>query len=672
LFFIAIVVVPLVVAGFLVRVAIAHEVDRRTDILLQGQAQAVGAAWQAEAQLAASQTRMAAEDIAGAFGQARSLPPSVLQAILATTRQLRGLDYLVVQQPGGRAVGSLGRPDLLQGAPPITTSTILAPGPLAPLLVPSIVPIERQGSLLARVWGGFFLDQDESHRLSALAGGVDIEVTVRGRPVASTLGHPLRLPRPQLLSFTPAKGLRALFTRLANAPGETGPGGIAVITSLQGDVAGLQYAILIVLFGSVVAASLLGFGLARAISEPIRRLADQASAVVAGSPELASDPELAIAERSGDEVTTVATTLSAMSEHLQQYASELSQSREELRKNLERLGTTLRSTHDLHGMLSVVLDSAALTLRAESGAVYLIDPADSHLFAEVSRGIEPAEFRMEMGEGIAGAAARDLRTVAWPASRGPQPALAEPVRPSAVAVPLVRGERAIGVVALYGRSDGSAFSAEDAATLAAFARETAVAVENVLLHEQAQRLSMTDALTGTGNRRFLEVTLAREVERARRYGRPVTLLMVDIDRFKRVNDEYGHLRGDEVLVGVAGKLEESVRHGIDIVARYGGEEFVVVLPETGEEGARVVAERIRESTGAELVDASTTSGHATGNGQTPPPDPVQVTVSIGYACFPDDEDSAQALVRAADLAMYAAKARGGNGVASARQALRRE
>jgi two-component system, cell cycle response regulator len=527
--------------------------------------------------------------------------------------------------------------------------------------------------VLAQVWGGFYLDQDEAHRISFIAGDVDIEVTVEGRPVSTTLDHPVALPRPQLQAFTPVKGKRALFTRLANAPGDTRPGGVAVITKLQGDIASLQYAILVVLFGSVVAASLLGFGLARAISEPIRRLADQANAVVAGSPELAADPELAIAERSGDEVTTVATTLSAMSEHLQQYATELSQSREELRKNLERLGSTLRSTHDLHGMLSVVLDSAALTLRADSGAVYLIDPADSHLFAEVSRGIEPAEFRMEMGDGIAGAAARDLRTVVWPASRGPQPSLAEPVRTSAVAVPLVRGERAIGVVALYGRSDGSAFSPEDAATLAAFARETAVAVENVLLHEQAQRLSMTDALTGTGNRRFLEVTLAREVERARRYGRPVSLLMVDIDRFKRVNDEFGHLMGDEVLVSVAARLEDSVRHGIDIVARYGGEEFVVVLPETGEEGARVVAERIRETTGADMVDTSAALDHSIrGNGQAPPDDPLRVTVSIGYACFPDDEESAQALVRAADLAMYSAKAQGGNGVASVRQALRKD
>src|SRR5205085_11374054 len=139
------------------------------------------------------------------------------------------------------------------------------------------------------------------------------------------------------------------------------------------------------------------------------------------------------------------------------YASALSQSREELRKSLERLGTTLKSTHDLHGMLSVVLDSAAVTLRAESGVVYLVDPSDSHLFAEVSRGIEPGEYRMAMGEVIAGTAADDIRTVLWPSPDGPEPAPAEPHPSAAVAVPLVRGDRTIGVVVLYGRADGSEF-----------------------------------------------------------------------------------------------------------------------------------------------------------------------------------------------------------------------
>jgi diguanylate cyclase (GGDEF)-like protein len=317
-------------------------------------------------------------------------------------------------------------------------------------------------------------------------------------------------------------------------------------------------------------------------------------------------------------------------------------------------------------MLSAVLDSAAVSLAAESGAVYLVDPSDSHLFPEVSRGIEPAEFRIEMGEGIAGTAAWEVRPVLWPAPDGPNRAPTEPERSTAMAVPLVRGDRTIGVVALYGRSGETAFSAEDESTLAAFARQTAVAVENVLLHEQAERLSMTDALTGTGNRRFLEVTLAREIERARRYERPISLLMVDIDRFKRVNDEFGHLTGDEVLVEVSRRLEQAVRHGIDTVARYGGEEFVVVLPETGQGEAQVVAERIRDAAATDPFEVEGPSGQATtGNGHSTTEGPLRVTVSVGFATFPDNGESADGLVRAADLAMYKVKASGGNGVESA-------
>src|SRR2546426_3102094 len=138
--FLGIVVVPLIVAGFLVRVAVAHEVDRRTDFLLQGQGQAIGAAWLAASQSAASRTRMAAQDIAPAVSQGRNLSASTLQKLVTKARDQRGLDYLVVQE-SGRTVGSLRMPRLLRGAPAITLEDILAPGPLTPLLIRSTVAI---------------------------------------------------------------------------------------------------------------------------------------------------------------------------------------------------------------------------------------------------------------------------------------------------------------------------------------------------------------------------------------------------------------------------------------------------------------------------------------------------------------------------------------------------
>ncbi len=317
-------------------------------------------------------------------------------------------------------------------------------------------------------------------------------------------------------------------------------------------------------------------------------------------------------------------------------------------------------------MLAVVLDSAAWALGAESGAIYLVDPMDSGLHVEVSRGIEPAAFRIRAGEGIAGRSALTSTTVLVPSDGAPAPAASEPLRATAVAVPLIRGDRTAGVVALYGRVGGEPFSLQEGSTLAAFAREAAVAVENVLSHQQAERLSMTDALTGAGNRRVLEVSLAREIERARRYRRSVSLLMVDIDRFKRVNDDLGHQRGDQVLVEVARRLEESLRRDVDTIVRYGGEEFVVVLPETEEAGAVEVAERARAAVAEEPFGHSVALEVGSANGRTQRgtlQTALSVTVSVGVASYPEDGDSSDALIRAADLAMYAAKGRGGDQVA---------
>jgi diguanylate cyclase (GGDEF)-like protein len=147
------------------------------------------------------------------------------------------------------------------------------------------------------------------------------------------------------------------------------------------------------------------------------------------------------------------------------------------------------------------------------------------------------------------------------------------------------------------------------------------------------------------NRRYLELTLRKEIDRAQRFDRPLSLLMIDIDHFKRVNDLCGHQRGDEVLVELTRRVLDSVRTQIDTLARYGGEEFVVVLPETPEDGARVVAEKIRGA----VRDHSFASD--TG------PD-VSTTVSVGVAAYPEDGKTAQELLHAADLAMYRAKQSG--------------
>jgi two-component system, cell cycle response regulator len=689
-FFVAIVVIPLLVAGFLVRAAITREVERRTDIKLRGEAQALGAAWQGQARLVALQTHLAAMDVAGALSGGRSdrrassgVDVEALRVAIASLRATHQLDYLVVQV-GPTLVSSVATPDLLPGSPAIQGQDLLEPGPMAPLLVPATVPIEQDGTQVAVVHAGDFLDQSLARELSRVAGGVPFEVVIAGHVAVSDAATRIvpggfqptgarTHPAPTQVRVT--KDLRAMYTRIGGAPPSQVPEGIAVVADIQANVSDLRNAILLVLFGSVLVATLLGFGLARLVAEPLRRLASQASAVLAESPGLAADP----AAQGADEVATVATTLSAMSEHLQQYATELERSRAELRQTLERLGSTLRSTHDLHGVLSVALDSAAVALGARSGAVYLLDPTGTELFAEVSRGIESPSIRLRAGQGMAGAAVATRSSLRCPTPGGPTPHPAEPSVETALAVPLTRGDRTIGAIALYGREHGRSFSEEDLDSLHAFAKETGVAVENVMQHERAERLSMTDALTGTGNRRSLEAALSKEIERARRYGRTLSVLMVDIDRFKQVNDLFGHLRGDDVLVAVSRLIEESVRRDVDSVTRYGGEEFVVVLPETDPDGARAAGERIRVRVAAARFPVEVPSDAAaspdaasarTQGGRDARYDrgarTFGVTLSVGHASFPDNGSSSDELIQAADRGMYVAKGRGGDGVAAQR------
>jgi len=659
LFFFGIAIVPLVLAGVLVRVAILREVDRRTDIRLTGDAQALSAAWNGAAQLAAVSTHQAAQDLAAILADPKR-STSELEAALGRERVDRGLDYLVVTRVGDGVLSSIEPPSLLPGAPAIDAATVLDPGPLAPILLTGQNPLDRGGKEVLRVYGGIFVDQNEAIALAQAAGGVGFEVRIGERIVVSSLSSAVALPAPDDDGFSLPGHRRGLYTSVGVKVGEGKA--VAVVNVLQGDIAGLQAAILMVVFGSVLVASFLGFGLHRMMSEALGRLADQASAVLAGAPVLAGSESNV--PTSASEERVVACTLEVMSEHLQQYANELSQSRVELRHSLARLGTTLRSAHDQHGMLAVAVDSAALSLGAEAGVIYLPHPSNAYLFAEVTRGTVPLSAPVTMGAGVAGVAASEARTVLWPSAGAPQPGPGEPQTATAIAAPLVRGDRMIGVVALYGRISGDPLSSEDVETLAAFARETAVAVENV---QAAERLSMTDPLTGTGNRRFLEMTLLREIERARRFCRDFGLLMVDIDRFKRVNDEHGHLRGDEVLVEVVRRIESAVRSGVDTVARYGGEEFVVVLPETDAEGAAAAGERIRTVVGERLLPTLAGSDVVTnGGGHDAADAAIRVTVSVGCAAFPGDGTTADDLIRAADRAMYVAKRAGGDRSALAR------
>ena len=196
-----------------------------------------------------------------------------------------------------------------------------------------------------------------------------------------------------------------------------------------------------------------------------------------------------------------------------------------------------------------------------------------------------------------------------------------------------------GVLAMYRRE--GAFSHGDSETVVFLAEQGGVAIENVMLHEDAQRLSLTDGLTGVWNRRYFQMQFRQILATAVRFEREFSVLMLDLDEFKDVNDTFGHQRGDAILVEFAQRVNETLRE-VDTFARYGGEEFVCILTETGPAGAAAAAEKILEAIRSEPFGAR---GEA----------PVGMTVSIGVASFPSQGSDFKALVGSADRALYQAK-----------------
>jgi diguanylate cyclase (GGDEF)-like protein len=180
----------------------------------------------------------------------------------------------------------------------------------------------------------------------------------------------------------------------------------------------------------------------------------------------------------------------------------------------------------------------------------------------------------------------------------------------------------------------------------------AAALDTALLLKRAEALSVTDDLTHLYNSRYLNAILHKETKRASRSGRPVSLLFIDLDGFKSVNDTHGHLSGSRALVEAAAVIRGSARE-TDVVARFGGDEFAVVLPDTGGEGAFAVGERVRERIAAHNFLAR--DGLA-----------IRLTASVGLATLPDVAASAEELMAAADKAMYGVKDSGKNGIQAAR------
>jgi diguanylate cyclase (GGDEF)-like protein len=358
------------------------------------------------------------------------------------------------------------------------------------------------------------------------------------------------------------------------------------------------------------------------------------------------------------ELREVAADLAQMTDTLVADRSRIVALETQARSEAERLQLIVAVGREIAGSLSLryvseAVAGAAITITGFATArTWLLTDDRGSLTAlhdtDVEHGGRVERDNIRLGEGLVGRAGQYGRVL----STRPDGAVATEHRvelPTAgLAVPMIVGARVVGVLELI--SDEP--RVVDEATLdimRSLAGQAATAIEAARLHQRADEMSHTDALTGLPNRRRLETDLATEVARSIRYRRPLAFIMLDIDHFKSFNDLNGHQVGDEILAEFGGSLVYALRE-TDTAYRYGGEEFCVLLRETDAAAAAAVAERLRLHIEGRF--AGTSGSRA-------------VTASLGVAALPLDSSDAASLVAAADRALYAAKAAGRNRVVQA-------
>ena len=338
-----------------------------------------------------------------------------------------------------------------------------------------------------------------------------------------------------------------------------------------------------------------------------------------------------------DEMAGLASEFNKMSGRLGEQMEELRRQKDEIDRSVRRIGQAFASGLDRPALLKVMAEAALGACGATYGTIAL-------------RGTG----RAETDAGTATEAIQDLVVTAEDDAVKEDGVVArhrDGVH--ALAAPLHRlGEKPANVGVMAVARPGEEFTAGERDVFVYLIAQVASSIENIALHELVSEQAVTDELTGLANQRAFREFMAREEERAHRFGHELSLIMLDIDDFKQVNDEHGHLQGDEVLRTLGRILAEESR-GIDEPARYGGEEFAVALPETGLRGAVELGERIRARIESELIRGV--------NGTSP----LRVTASVGAASMPASAGNVRDLIAAADAALYAAKRSGKNRIVTA-------
>lgn len=549
------------------------------------------------------------------------------------------IDFLILVSVNGVPLGSARVPgNFVAGFEPPPLQEIAAGGPVGDGHVSKTIPI-RIGNKTStkQLIAGFWLDRDVL--VGSVQDDVDLSIVSSGRAIASTL----ELEEPQKVEISSEGRFETELGGPVVAESRALGDDVAILATTSPDADGAlstpvltPFAWLLLL--ALIATAVLGFLLARLITSPLEELAAGAQAIAEGN------FERTIPVRSRDEVGRLAGAFNEMSEKLRSTVGELRTSRNQLQLAINRVGETLRSTHDMTRIRRSIVETAADAIGADAAALWTFSPTRQELSPAETRGLHyDITPRVKLGTGIVGVVAEDAATVVLPSDKASTTrASMEPDYPIVIATPVYTQDRVTGVLANYRRE--KPFSDGDLETVKFLAEQGGSAIENVMLHEDTRRLSLTDGLTGVYNRRFLQMQARQTFATATRFGRQFSVVMLDLDRFKNVNDSHGHQRGDAVLVEFARRVDGTLRE-VDTFARYGGEEFVCLLSETGLHGAMATAQKIMD----------VIRDQPFGSGDEPK---VLLTVSAGVATFPDHGGSFLAVLEAADKALYLAKQEG--------------
>jgi len=360
------------------------------------------------------------------------------------------------------------------------------------------------------------------------------------------------------------------------------------------------------------------------------------------------DREFVFEQRDLDVLVTAAGQVSVAVENARLFADEQRRSRQ--LAFLNNISRTAISSDDPAHMLTEIASEIQKNFSFDHIGIGLLDKGtkEVEIKAEAGATAHAMGKSIPLGTGILGRVARTgERALVQNALPGNLSSILPDAR-AVLCIPITYGESLIGVLNVESRNE-NAFSPQDVLILNTLADLLATALHNAFHFQKLQQQSITDGLTGIKTRRFFWEALSAEWKRASRSGRPFSVVLIDLDKFKEVNDTLGHFEGDLVLARVGRLLEQKSRQS-NVVARYGGDEFIVLMPETGAEQAQVLAERLRQWL---ATDPMLAEHHITG--------------SFGVASFPMHGFSIEDVIRVADAGMYVSKRSGGNLVSTAQE-----